>query len=327
MLDGMLLSTVEQMYADTWTVRCSDVSAVIVLLWDYFLTLDDEVDFSALFLFWTLVLTAVNQVTYVWSSRRSTVKFLILFNRYGNILAQSLFLAQSIGLLDIQFSSCLIFACVKASSHFLSFSSVHILVLMRAWVLCGRGRKMNMVLITAFLFYFFFNVALLSYSLGIHQRIDPTWSPAGICIRRIAPYTWLLWVVSFLLDTSLFLITVVALRQQARETCHSQIAYLVRSLYIDSIIFLSANTLSDVLNALAWILFAQRQLNSMANSLCLALVSITGQRLAINLRRTYVVKKQQSATELSRVVNQQLAALHISTIPPTLEPIGSDHCL
>ncbi|KAH7907927.1 hypothetical protein BJ138DRAFT_421468 [Hygrophoropsis aurantiaca] len=106
MLDGMLLSTVEQMYADTWTVRCSDVSAVIVLLWDYFLTLDDE-------------------VTYVWSSRRSTVKFLILFNRYGNILAQSLFLAQSIGLLDIQFSSCLIFTCVKALSHFLSFSSVH----------------------------------------------------------------------------------------------------------------------------------------------------------------------------------------------------------
>ncbi|KAH7907926.1 hypothetical protein BJ138DRAFT_1158786 [Hygrophoropsis aurantiaca] len=42
---------------------------------------------------------------------------------------------------------------------------------MRAWVLCGRGRKMNMVLITAFLFYFFFDVALLSYSLGIHQRI------------------------------------------------------------------------------------------------------------------------------------------------------------
>ncbi|KAH7904955.1 hypothetical protein BJ138DRAFT_844906 [Hygrophoropsis aurantiaca] len=279
-----------QIVSDLRIVSSTSFASYVLLVWDFFLTIEDE-------------------ITYIWSSPRSAVKILYLCNRYGNLLVQPISLAQRTGLLNInQSSTCLAFVWIKSVSQFLTYGSVHILVLLRAWVLCGRSRKPTIALFAAFMIYICSCTALVIYALGVHH--DKVWaSETGTCTGAIPNYTWLLWVVSFLLDVGLFLVTITMLRQQTTFPGHSQISHLIRGLYKESVLFLLANTLADVLNMVAWVLYAKRPLNFMANSLCFALVNITGQRLAVDLRRTYVCKKELTPSELSKEVHQQIAAL------------------
>ncbi|KAH7909248.1 hypothetical protein BJ138DRAFT_1115162 [Hygrophoropsis aurantiaca] len=263
-----------QIVSDVRIVRSTSFASYVLLVWDFFLTIEDEVRAVYQKFVRGCVKTGFNgQITYIWSSPRSAVKILYLCNRYGNLLVQPVSLAQTTGLLNInQSSACLAFVWIQSMSQFLTYGSVHVLVLLRVWVLCGRSRNITMVLFTVFMVYIFSCVGLAIYALGVHH--DKVWaSDTGTCSGAIPNYTWLLWVISFLLDVGLFSVTITMLRQQTTFPGHSQISHLIRGLYKESVIFLGANTLTDVLNTVAWVLYAKRPLNFMANSFVLFLSS------------------------------------------------------
>ncbi|KAH7907856.1 hypothetical protein BJ138DRAFT_1159039 [Hygrophoropsis aurantiaca] len=284
----MSLSTQAQAISDVRIVRTTNFASCALLIWDFFLTVEDE-------------------ITYIWSSPHTAVKILYLCNRYGSLLLQPVSLAQTTGIIDINQSSvCLALTLIKSIGNLLTYATVHMVVLLRAWVLCGRGRKMTIVLFVAFMVYFCSCIGLTIYALGAHH--DKNQDNIGSCAGTIPNYTWLLWLISFILDVGLFSLTIAMLRQQNVPQL-SQISYLIRELFRGSIIFLGVNTLRDVLNIIAWSLYAKRPLNFMTTSLCFALVNITGQRLAIDLRRTYVHKKELTPSELSKEVHRQIAAL------------------
>ncbi|KAH7924533.1 hypothetical protein BV22DRAFT_1013153 [Leucogyrophana mollusca] len=231
----MSLSPQAQVISDIRIVRSTSFCSYVLLVWDFFLTIEDE-------------------ITYIWGSPRSAVKILYLCNRYGNLLMQPISLAQTTGLLNINESSvcglmdrltnthqvCLAYVWIRSLGQFLSYGSVHILILLRAWVLSGRGRNATIGLFAAFMVYFVSCLALMIYALGAHRVGTP---------------------------------------------------------------FLG---LVDVFS-----LVFQRPLNFMANSICLALINITGQRLAIGLRQMYVCKKDLTPSELSKEVREQLAGLSL----------------
>ena len=71
-----------------------------LLVWDYFLTLDDEV-VGHLHRPHTTLLTPISQLTYIWRSPRSIVKYLFIGNRYINLFTQPFSLAQIAGTLPL----------------------------------------------------------------------------------------------------------------------------------------------------------------------------------------------------------------------------------
>jgi hypothetical protein len=148
-----------------------------LLVWDYLLTLDDE-------------------ITYIWACPTSVVKYLFIGNRYVNLLVQPFSISQAAGALPLNSeASCRGFAWAMALSQSWSYSSVHILVLLRVWILYGRTRKITVALVVAFILYLCTSIALLAYILGaISFTLN---SGIGVCGVDEPPFSWLVWILEY----------------------------------------------------------------------------------------------------------------------------------
>ncbi|KAI9567340.1 hypothetical protein HD554DRAFT_2314928 [Boletus coccyginus] len=122
---------------------------------------------------------------------------------------------------------------------------------------------------------------------------------------------WLIWIVEILLEACLFGLAVFTLGQQKSTSEFPHVSRLVRSLYRHAIIFYLANTFSDIFNIITWIVFAGTPPFGFANAFTIALVNITGQRLAIDLRYLHI-QKETTQSEVCREVAIQLAVLNNS---------------
>ncbi|KAH7916517.1 hypothetical protein BJ138DRAFT_283572 [Hygrophoropsis aurantiaca] len=106
---------------DLGIVRTTSFASYVLLIWDIFLTIEDE-------------------ITYIWGSPRSAAKVLYLCNRYDNLLVQPVSLAQTtqyqseldektcFKIRNIRtlpfFQTCLAFVWIKSLSQFLACGSV-----------------------------------------------------------------------------------------------------------------------------------------------------------------------------------------------------------
>ncbi|KAI9570608.1 hypothetical protein HD554DRAFT_356267 [Boletus coccyginus] len=279
--------TSSQIMGDMLVLRAMTYSSYALLVWDYLLTLDDE-------------------ITYIWGGPSSVVKYLFIGNRYVNLLVQPVYISDVAGVLPLGSSAtCVAFSWTMALSQFWSYGSVHVLVLLRVWVLYGRTLKITTTLTAAFILYLCASIALVAYILGALNHVNS--APGWTCQGELAPFSWLIWIVEFTLEACLFGLTIFTLRQQKSRPGFLRVSRLVRSLYRHAIIFFLANTLSDILNTIAWTAFAGTPLYNVAISFSISLVNITGQRLAIDLRRLRI-QKDITESEIGRVVEIQLAA-------------------
>ncbi|KAN0093155.1 hypothetical protein V8E55_003939 [Tylopilus felleus] len=272
---------------DAFVLRGVTYGSCALLVWDYFLTLDDE-------------------MTYIWASRPSIVKYLFIGNRYINLFTQPFSLAQLAGTFPLDSTAaCLAFSWAFALSKQWSSTSVHLLVLLRVWVLYERTLGITIALLVAFILYLGASIAMIVYILsGMHY--DLTMYGFNACWTGLPPLSWLSWIVGCMLEACLFALTVFTLWRHFPSKS-SRIPHLVRGLYIHAVIFLLANILQNVLNIVAWTAWVDSPLFDVADPIGIVLVNITGQRLAIDLRRLRI-QRDISPSEVSREVEIQLAA-------------------
>ncbi|KAI9570615.1 hypothetical protein HD554DRAFT_2170210 [Boletus coccyginus] len=179
------------------------------------------------------------------------------------------------------------------------------LMLLRVWILYGRTLKITIALIAAFILYISANIGVLAYIL---RAINfPNSASEGMCVEELPPFSWMIWVFELLLEACLFGLTIFTLRRQKSTSEFARVSRLVRSLYSHAIIFFLANTFSNILNVVTWSVLAGTPLYDVADKLTITFVNITGQWLAIDLRRLYI-QKDVTQSEISRVVAFQLAA-------------------
>ncbi|KAN0093150.1 hypothetical protein V8E55_003934 [Tylopilus felleus] len=274
---------------DAFVLRGVTYGSCALLVWDYFLTLDDEV------------------MTYIWRSPRSIVKYLFIGNRYINLFTQPFSLAQIAGTLPLDSTAaCLAFSWAFALSEQWSYGSVHLLVLLRVWVLYERTLGITIALLVAFILYLGASIAILVYILSGMHYDSTVYGLSKACWGGLPPLSWLTWIVGCVLEVCLFALTVFTLWRHFPSKS-SRIPHLVRGLYIHAVIFLLANILGNVLNIVAWTVWVDSPLFDVVNSIAIVLVNITGQRLAINLRRLRI-QRDISPSEVSREVEIQLAA-------------------
>ncbi|KAN0093151.1 hypothetical protein V8E55_003935 [Tylopilus felleus] len=271
---NMAALTSSQIAGDVRLVCAITFSSYFLLVWDYLLTLDDE-------------------MTFIWESPSSFVKYLFIGNRYVNLLMQPINISQVTEVLPVHTNAaCLGFSWAMACFQFWSYGSMHVMVLLRIWILHGRTRKINIVLTVMITLYLCAWIAALVYILSQINfdhfesgKILPPPGKAGFFLGE--------WLATLDIIAHTETRPVVDLGHRRSTAKFSRISPLVRSPYKHAIILFLANTLSDTANIIAW--------------LPITLVNITGIRLAIDLRRLHILK-EVTRSEISREVEIQMAA-------------------
>ncbi|KAN0093159.1 hypothetical protein V8E55_003943 [Tylopilus felleus] len=231
---------------DAFVLRAVAYGSYALLVWDYFLTLDDE-------------------MAYIWASRPSIVKYLFIGNRYINLFTQPFYLGQLAGTLPLDSTAaCLAFSWAFALSRLWSYDSVHLLVLLRVWILYGRTLGITVALLVQFILYLGASIAFLLHLMSaMHFR-------------------------------------------HAGEDC-----LLIRIVWANSPLF-------DVADSSVFFAFVPEYDENMLffRRIGIILLNITGQRLAIDLRRLQI-QRDISPSEVSREVEIQLAAFDDDPAAPT----------
>ncbi|OAX36205.1 hypothetical protein K503DRAFT_320847 [Rhizopogon vinicolor AM-OR11-026] len=209
-----------QFAEDLWVRGAFSAAGHTVLVFDYFLTINDE-------------------VLYIWNAPWSFVKVMFLVNRYGNLLGQTFIRVEEAGLLTHNSQSfCRYFTLITAIHMLMCTESIHILVLSRAWAIWGTGRRTTKILIWSYMIYFVIQLAgaLLATKGGNiahfrHLRY------AQVCVGALPKYAWLTYFGSFILDTLLFFLTMRSLRKYSTEFRYLYPSGLLHLLVRDAFIF------------------------------------------------------------------------------------------
>ncbi|KAF8840384.1 hypothetical protein BDN67DRAFT_968569, partial [Paxillus ammoniavirescens] len=269
------MSVPQSFLQDLWIRKSVGLAGFSCLVYDYILTLDQEVKF-------------------IWKAPWSITKVIFLVNRYGNLLGQTFIQLVETGWIGHGSQD----LCQRVNffvSIFMSLSaeSIHILVLLRAWAIWGCWKRVATALISIYSVYLLvvlaiFGFGMKSQSFHQFQYLDLI----GICVG------WLLYGASFLLDTSVFWLTMRSLRRHSQECRHLYPSDLVRLLVRDAVTFYVVSIFFD--------LFTIVPQYALSLTFSLPLLSIGGQRLVLNVRG--LKGRSYTPRSLSAEVDRQIGA-------------------
>ncbi|KAG2364680.1 hypothetical protein BDR07DRAFT_771279 [Suillus spraguei] len=283
----MILSL--EFFHEIWVRRSLSAAGYTVLIYDYFLTLNDE-------------------ILYIWNAPWTIVKVLFLINRYGNLAGQTLVQLEEAGILVHSQFFCQRFTIVTSFIMIISSESIHILVLIRAWAIWGARRGMSNFLIGSYASYLLILLGISSF--GAHHDSSENFQYlelAKVCASAMPKLMWLCYVGSFVLDAITFVLTAKSLRKYSREFQCLYPSDLFYLLFRDATMFFLFSMFNNATIFVSWTVYADSPYTFLSKGFSGPLLSVAGQRVVLNLKtlptRTY------ATCDLSREVDRQLEAL------------------
>ncbi|KAI6040255.1 hypothetical protein EDC04DRAFT_2894244 [Pisolithus marmoratus] len=254
---------------DVWLQRAAVVAGYTLLVYDYFLTLGDEVE-------------------YIWSAPWTLVKSIYLANRYIMLLGQTLVCIQATGFIAAVTGGCEFYAMFLAVYILVSLETAHVLVVLRAWAIWGGDRRILQSMVLAYVACFVSIIIAVSKGEDF-SNFEPT--VTSVCYEPAPDHAWIFYFSSLVVDSLLFCMSMTSLWSYRKSFKHGSLE-LVKALTRGVTTFYIASVCYDILG----IVSVTRYQNSPR------LFAITG-----NYDTGSGVS--WSSQELSQVVNQQLEAL------------------
>ncbi|TFK43929.1 hypothetical protein BDQ12DRAFT_709590 [Crucibulum laeve] len=151
-----------------------DEDAIIAFARELMLTRYMAVAGCAL-LFYEWITTLDDEIAHIWPAKWSATKIIFLVNRYVNLGLQLAMICQFIGLTKVSgHATCVSYIIGYGIAVFLSLASVHVLALVRAWVIWGRRLWITLILASAYVLYALVCTALIIYaSITVRSEILP----------------------------------------------------------------------------------------------------------------------------------------------------------
>ncbi|KAG1726146.1 hypothetical protein EDB19DRAFT_1833546 [Suillus lakei] len=155
---------------DLWVRKIFSTTGHTLLVYDYLLTLKDE-------------------VCYIWNRPWTIVKVMFLINRYGNLVGQTVIRLEEAGLLSHGSQVfCHRFAFFTSCFMILSTESIHILVLMRAWAIWGTQKRVANILIWCYVLYVLVLTGTATYSVTTNHTQFSQLDVTHICVGAVPIY-------------------------------------------------------------------------------------------------------------------------------------------
>ncbi|KAL4066098.1 hypothetical protein J3A83DRAFT_4375385 [Scleroderma citrinum] len=301
-------STPVKFLRDVQLQRSAMIVGYTLLVYDYFLTIGDEIE-------------------YIWNSPWTRVKAVYLLNRYVVIFGQTVICIQDSGIFPDAISqrACEVYTVFLGVHIVLSMETVHLLVILRAWVIWGACPYLLLLIAIAYI------ATLASIVPGVVRGHDFSSfeSLARICYRPIPgkyqhfvhcviSYTspchspcgeWNLYLASLILDTFVYSFTAYAL-WSFRKTFGKGCPPLVRILMKNATAFYLVNVCYHIGGLVCWTVFADSPKSLIAPGLASPVMSICGQRVVHNLRRIKITSF--STQDLSHEVSRQMKGFTFS---------------
>lgn len=240
-------------------VRIITLVGFVVLLYDYLLTLTDEVNL-------------------IWNAKKGVVSTIFLLNRYCIPVVLALDIYESFGNAAASILFCKVWTIVQSYVTIFSYISIHAIVAWRLYaILRGKAWVAWTLWIAGFL-----NFAI---SAGITTAsLIPTIANLRpfhhACVVSAPRYIWAIWLPSVFFETLLFGLTIVAMIYQGQRHSLTSLSLL---LYRDGMLYFVAVTFCSLFSLMVWAL-AGPDLLGLARYFTLAMVNVAGARLVLNLK-------------------------------------------
>ncbi|KAH7904948.1 hypothetical protein BJ138DRAFT_1130742 [Hygrophoropsis aurantiaca] len=268
---------------------------------------------------WEHILTFEEEVRYIWQAPWTVSKASFLVSRYGNLVCLTFVRIEEAGVLSHGSEAwCHGFNLFIVVYMIVSVQSIHILVLMRAWAIWGCTKRVMVSLMSIYVTYI-----LLLLSITVFGSVQTSFhtfeylGEIGICVGIVPPHMWTLLVADLVLDTVFFVLTMRSLRKYSRVCRHLYPSQLLHQLVKDAFSFFFVCTFNNIAIAVIWTVYPTNPDNFLSLTFTIPILSITGQRLVLNLRG---LQTQSYATgDLGREVDRQIMAFEqgIAQASPT----------
>lgn len=281
-------------FSDFRVTRYATCAGCALVWWDWLITIEDE-------------------VTHIWPTKWTTTKIIFLTNRYLNLLLQPAVALHLAGLLPTN-SLCRFYITAYSSVVFLSLASIHVLVVVRTWVVWGQRPWVTAVLVAAYIIYAMTCLPLIIYSFtDYHEK--PINSIDGTCVTFARERSTILWIISLALEYACFglIIANVWLHRKRTEPAFRRLSPIRRKICISAIVFVLYTSLNYTVNIVLWTEYGNRPFNMIAVTLMYCLSNVAGQRFVLDLRKL----------NLDRHILSQLPTHRLSTtvLPCAISPV------
>ncbi|KAI6044378.1 hypothetical protein EDC04DRAFT_361332 [Pisolithus marmoratus] len=269
------------MLYDVWLQKATVLAGYTWLVYDYFLTLDDEVE-------------------YIWNAPWTPVRCIYSANRYIVLLGQTLVCIQATGVLVTVTGGCEVYAIFLCGYILVSLETAH--VVLRAWAICGGNRRVLWSVILGYI------VCLISLVVAVAKgedfsNLQPT--VMSVCREPTPDRAWLFYLGCLVVDSLLFCITTSGLWSY-RKTFKNGSPELIQVLMRNVTAFYIVNVFYDVLGIVSVTRFQNSPTSFGVSAITTPALAICTQRVVHDLRRMAPVS--WSDRELSQMVDQQLGA-------------------
>ncbi|KAH7909564.1 hypothetical protein BJ138DRAFT_1155039 [Hygrophoropsis aurantiaca] len=257
---------------------------------------------------WEHILTLKEEVRYIWQAPWTVSKASFLVSRYGNLVCLTFVRIEEAGLLSHGSGVwCHKFNLFAAVYMIVSGESIHILVLMRAWAIWGCTKRVMVSLTSIYVTYLLLLVAMAIF--GSTQTSFDTFEyldEIDVCASIIPPHMWTLLIANLVLDATFLVLTMRSLRKYSCVCRHLYPSQLLHQLVKDAFTFFLVSTLNNIITALMWTVYPTNPDNIVVLTFTIPILSITGQRLVLNLRGLQT--RSYATGDLSREVDRQIMA-------------------
>ncbi|KAI6001156.1 hypothetical protein EDD15DRAFT_2361519 [Pisolithus albus] len=269
---------------DVWIQRAAVAAGYTLLLYDYFLTLGDEVE-------------------YIWKAPWTPVKSVYLANRYAMLLGQTIICIQETGIVAAVAGGCRAYAIFLGVYTLVSLETAHVLVVFRAWAICGGNRLILRSVAIGYL------ACLVSLVVAVAKEDDFSnfeHNVNFVCYEPAPDRAWLFYFGSLVVDSLFFCMTMSGLWSYRKSFSRGTSLDLIKALTRDVTIFYIVSVCYDVLGIVSMTTYQNRPIAFAVTAIMTPVLAICCQRVVHDLRRMAPVS--WSARELSDVVDQQLEA-------------------
>ncbi|KAI6044376.1 hypothetical protein EDC04DRAFT_2889842 [Pisolithus marmoratus] len=270
-------------FYDIWLQRIAIVAGYTLLVYDYFLTLSDEVEC-------------------VWKAPWTLVKFIYLANRYIVLLGQTLVCIQATGLITAVNGGCEVYALFLGVYLVVTLEIAHVLVVLRAWAVWGGDRRILWSVVVIYAASLVSIVAVVSKGEDL-SNFDVT--VTSFCYKPVPDRAWLFYLASLVVDSLLFCMTMMGLWSY-RKTFNNGYLGLIQVLMRGATAFYFVNVCYGVLGIVSWTIYRNSPKSFAITAYLIPMLAICGQRVVHDLRRA--APMSCSTQNLSQVVDRQVNA-------------------
>ncbi|TDL18504.1 hypothetical protein BD410DRAFT_793209 [Rickenella mellea] len=298
------IEALPKLVRDARTVDRSGVAACVCLIYEIFITFDQEVE-------------------YIWKSRWTLPKVLYLWTRYFALFVQVIAIAESTSM-KVTTTVCAGWAYFEGITGQMLVMGVELLLMLRVWALYKRDRRVLYFLVALYIAEVTANTVILGMSLpGIKSvpplrgLFPPDFPLSGCFPIKVPKFFFSYWIPTLIFESVLFILMTLNFVRLARG---NKPMPLLTLFFRDGTVYYAVIFAALLIQVLLYEL-VNSALAQVAIGWQLTMFSIMGARLVLNLRAASVGRSDYETVEMIKFEKRS----HLKTIGHSSE--GTDSTL